>query len=160
MTTITAEKKPLYELRITRVFAAARETVFKAWTDPARMAQWGGPADFTVLGDQMDVRPGGRHRACLVAPNGDEHWVSGEYLEVSPPERLVFTHAWELSDGQRSPETVVTVELTEKDGGTLMMFHQAFFESPAGRDGHESGWSEAFERLATLLSTGRDADPS
>ncbi|TCR71436.1 activator of Hsp90 ATPase-like protein [Rhizobium sp. BK376] len=86
-------------------------------------------------------------------PNGEEHWVSGKYLEVLPPRRLVFTHAWELANGERSPETVVTVDLTEKDGATQMRFHQAFFESVASRDGHEGGWTESFERLARFLDT-------
>lgn len=142
-----------FELIIVRTFAAPRDLVFRAWTDTERMAQWTGPHGFTVKGDTLDVRPGGIHRACLIAPNGEEHWVSGKYIEVVPPRRLVFTHAWELANGERSPETVVTIELTEKAGTTDMRFRQAFFESAFSRDGHEGGWSESFERLAQFLAT-------
>ena len=85
------QEKP--ELLIERSFAAPRDVVFRAWTDPQWMAQWGGPKGFVARGDQLDLRPGGVHRACLIAPNGDEHWVSGKYIDVQPPRRLVFTHA-------------------------------------------------------------------
>jgi uncharacterized protein YndB with AHSA1/START domain len=79
--------------------------------------------------------------------------VSGRYIEVLPPLRLVFTHAWELDDGQHSPETIVSIDFANKDGSTEMTFHQAIFDSTAARDGHEGGWSESFERLAVFLST-------
>jgi uncharacterized protein YndB with AHSA1/START domain len=153
MKMLTGNRQERHELLILRTFAAPRDLVFKAWTDPECMLHWAGPKGFTAKGDQLDVRPGGSHRACLIAPNGQEHWVSGKYLEVLPPRRLVFTHAWELANGERSPETVVTVDLTEEDGATQMRFHQAFFESVASRDGHEGGWTESFERLAQFLDT-------
>jgi uncharacterized protein YndB with AHSA1/START domain len=140
------------ELLIVRTFAAPRALVFKAWTDMECMMHWTGPKGFISKGDRLDVRPGGTHRACLIAPTGEEHWVSGKYIEVLPPHRLVFTHAWELPNGKRSPETVVTVDFTEKDGATEMRFHQAFFESSTSRDGHKGGWTESFERLEQFLT--------
>ena len=149
MPTRSLQEKP--ELLIERSFAAPRDVVFRAWTDPKWMAQWAGPKGFIARGDQLDLRPGGIHRACLIAPNGDEHWVSGKYIEVQPTHRLVFTHAWELANGERSPETVVTIEFTEKGDATHMRFHQAFFESVESRDGHEGGWSESFDRLKRFV---------
>lgn len=140
------------ELIIERSFAAPRDIVFRAWTDPEWMAQWTGPKGFVTKGDQLDLRPGGIHRACLIDPSGGEHWASGKYLEVEPPRRLVFTHAWELANGERSPETVVTVELTDKGDVTDMRFHQGLFASIESRDGHEGGWSESFERLTDFLN--------
>jgi uncharacterized protein YndB with AHSA1/START domain len=149
MTIHEQQDKP--ELLIERSFAAPRDVVFKAWTDPECMSQWAGPKDFVARGDQLDLRSGGIHRACLIAPNGDEHWVSGKYIEVQPPRRLVFTHAWELADGERSPETVITIDFTEMGDATHMRFHQAFFDSIGSRDGHEGGWSESFDRLERFL---------
>lgn len=147
----TPEYQQRPELLIERSFAAPRDVVFKAWTDPECMAQWAGPKDFVARGDQLDLRPGGIHRACLIAPNGDEHWVSGTYIEIEPPRRLVFTHAWERANGQRSPETVVTLEFTDMGDVTHMRFHQAFFDSFESRDGHEGGWSESFDRLQRFV---------
>lgn len=143
------------ELTITRLFKAPRELVFQAWTDPEHLAHWPGPKGFTATSDKFDCSPGGFYRTCLHAPDGSDHWVRGAYLEVSPPERLVFTHAWEDANGRPGPETVVTVILREVDGQTSMHFHQAIFESVASRDGHEGGWNESFDRLETWLAEAR-----
>jgi uncharacterized protein YndB with AHSA1/START domain len=100
----------------------------------------------------MDVRPGGMFRACLHAPDGTDHRVRGMYREIVPPQRLVFTHAWEDENGGLSPETIVTITFTAHGGKTQMTFHQAIFESMASRDGHRHGWSESFDRLAEYLA--------
>jgi uncharacterized protein YndB with AHSA1/START domain len=100
----------------------------------------------------MDLRPGGAYRVCLHGPDGTDHWLQGVYQEIVPPERLVFTHCWEDESGRAGPETVVSVSLIERNGKTDMVFHQAFFETQASREGHEGGWSESFERLARHLA--------
>jgi uncharacterized protein YndB with AHSA1/START domain len=148
------------ELLITRTFDAPRKLLFEAWTRPEHLARWSGPHGFTTTQDKMDFRPGGAYRACLHAPDGGNHWVSGVYREIVEPERLVFTHAWEGEDGRPGPETVVTVTFEDRGNRTEMRFHQAFFETTASRDGHRSGWSESFQRLAEHLATLRAADTS
>ena len=85
---------PTEEITITRVFDAPRELVFKAWTEPDRFASWFGPADSEVPLSpvSLDVRPGGEWRATMFAgPERREIQWKGEYHEVVPPERLVFT---------------------------------------------------------------------
>jgi uncharacterized protein YndB with AHSA1/START domain len=89
-------------------------------------------------------------------PDGSEHQLAGEYREIVPPERLVFTHAWIDADGRRGPETVVTIHLEAVDGGTLMHFTQTGFATVWARDGHGGGWGEAFERLEGLLAAERE----
>jgi uncharacterized protein YndB with AHSA1/START domain len=70
-----------------------------------------------------------------------------------PPERLVFTFAWEGDeDGEPGHETLVTLSFAEEGGRTRMTFRQAVFTSVESRDAHEGGWSEAFERLALHLT--------
>ena len=140
------------ELLITRIFNAPRDLVFQAWIDPKHLAHWSGPRGFTTPHSTMDPRPGGVYRACLRSPEGIDHWIRGVYREITPPERLVMTHAWENDDGQPGPETVVTVTFAEQEGKTTMTFHQAFFESAASRDGHMEGWSSSFDRLAEYLA--------
>ena len=79
----------------------------------------------------MDVRPGGRWRACLRSiETGNDLWVGGVYREIVPPERLVFTFAWE-EEGERGLETVVDITLTERDGKTHMTMRQTPFQSTA-----------------------------
>ena len=138
-------------LVLTRRFDAPRELVFRMWTEPEHLAHWSGPRGFTTPHHETDLRPGGAYRACLRAPDGTEHWVQGEYREISPPSRLVMTHAWEGPDGKPGHETLVTVEFAEQGGHTLMNFHQGEFDSTESRDGHEGGWTQSFERLDSYL---------
>ncbi len=140
------------ELVITRVFKAPPELVFAAWTQPERLAHWSGPEGFTTPHHEMDLRPGGRYRACLRSPEGVDHWVRGVYREVQPPMRLVMTHAWEDEGGQPGPETLITVTFDQEAAGhTRMHFRQTGFTSKESRDGHLGGWSSSFDKLAAHL---------
>ncbi len=141
-----------HDLIITRVFKAPPALVFAAWTEPAQLARWSGPAGFTTPHHEMDLRPGGRYRACLRSPEGVDHWVQGVYREVEPPHRLVMTHAWEDEGGQPGPETLVIVTFAEEGPDqTRMHFRQTGFTSRSSRDGHEGGWSSSFDKLAVHL---------
>lgn len=135
------------DLEITRVFDAPRALVFAAWTEPARLASWFGPQGFTSSAVTVDPRPGGRWRACIRSPEGEEHWMHGVYREVSAPERLVFTFAWE-AQGQ---ETFVTIGLADLGGKTEMTFTQTGFPTAAERDGHHEGWISSFEDLTGFI---------
>lgn len=148
MTIATSER----ELTITRVFNAPRSLVFKVWTQPEHFSRWLGPKDFTTIGCQMNVQVGGMYRACIRSPEGNDHWMQGVYREITEPERLVFTFAWEDENNQPKHETLVTVTFEEHDNKTLMTFQQAIFESIESRDSHNTGWSECFDRLATYLT--------
>jgi uncharacterized protein YndB with AHSA1/START domain len=80
------------ELVLTRVFDAPRELVFKAWTDPQRVAQWWGPRCFTNPVCELDVRPAGAIRIHMRGPDGTVYPMTGVY-QVVEPERIVFTSA-------------------------------------------------------------------
>jgi uncharacterized protein YndB with AHSA1/START domain len=81
--------------------------------------------------------------------------VSGEYVTVEPPHKLVFIWTWEGEDGEDT-ETQVTVELSPTDDGTeLSLRHERFGDSEAGReqrDQHAQGWHDCFDRLPGRLS--------
>ena len=140
------------ELVIERVFNAPRELVFAAWTDLRHARQWFGPKDYPATDMTMDVRPGGRWRSCLTSvETGQQLRVGGVYREIAPPERLVFTFAWE-EEGERGLETVVTITLADRGGKTHMIMRQTPFQSDGERDGHHGGWSSAFDRLDEMLA--------
>jgi uncharacterized protein YndB with AHSA1/START domain len=147
--TATADR----ELVVTRVFEAPREAVFRAWTDPKQAAMWWGPQGFTTISREMDVRPVGAYRACMRSPQGTRHCRRGIYREVIPPEQLVFTYAWEDSDGKLGHETLVTVRFAELGGKTRLTLHQAGFATADARDDHHAGWSSCMERFADYLAT-------
>ena len=141
-----------HALTITRVIDAPRELVFKTWTDPRHLQSWWGPKDFPATEIDMDVRPGGGWRGRLRSTrDGSVLSHRGVFREVSPPERLVFTFAWD-EEGERGLETLVTVTLLEANGKTRMTLHQTPFQSIEERDGHIGGWSSAFDRLDTHLA--------
>lgn len=137
------------ELTLTRLFDAPRELVFKAWTDPELLRHWAAPRKFRITHQSGEVTPGGAWRCCMSSSEGAEFWLGGQYEEIIPPERLVFTHAWDEEAGYT---TLVTVTFEDVGGKTLLTLHQAPFKSRESRDGHEGGWSECFDILAELLA--------
>jgi uncharacterized protein YndB with AHSA1/START domain len=103
-----------YGVRITRVFDAPRDRVWKEWTEPERFANWfgGRECEVPLSSVSMDVRPGGTWRLAMFAPPDRRRidW-GGDYREVAAPDRLVFTIAGDLPDDD--PFELVTVVLTD-----------------------------------------------
>lgn len=139
------------ELVITRTFDAPRELVFKAWTEPERIKQWLAPRGFKIPVAEGELRPGGKWRQSMVAPDGMQLWLGGVYKEITPPERLVFTHAWDDPTGKPGPETTCSVVLTERNGKTEMTFRQGPFATSDSKAQHNDGWGQCFDRLGELL---------
>ena len=138
-----------------RVFAAARERVWREWTEPERFADWfGGTACEVPLETvAMDVRPGGAWRATMVCQpgRGEIRWT-GEYREVMPPVRLVFTISDQPGDDRYE---LVTVQLTDLgDGRTEMHLEQRGHQRPDEYDRAERGWGSFFDRLDERVATG------
>ena len=140
------------ELVVTRTFDAPRALVFAAWTNPEHLVRWWGPKGFTTPSCAMEVRPGGGFRTVMRSPEGTVHRLRGRYREVVPPERLVFTFAWEDEAGRPGHETLVTVTLAEAGGKTRLTLHQAVFERVESRSSHHEGWRECLDRLAAFLA--------
>jgi uncharacterized protein YndB with AHSA1/START domain len=150
------------ELTITRVLDAPRDLVFRVWTRPEHLVRWWGPSGFTLPQCKMDLRPGGAFHYIMRSgeegcsgshPPNTEHRLRGVFREIKPPERLVFTWAWEDENGQLGHETLVTVTMTEQGSKTKLTLHQAVFESVTSRDAHNSGWSESMLRLAAYVES-------
>ncbi|MBV8954311.1 MAG: SRPBCC domain-containing protein [Solirubrobacterales bacterium] len=141
-----------YGIRVSRVFHASRERVWREWTEPARFADWyGGPLCEVPLDSvSMDVRQGGKWRLTMFAPPDRRRidWV-GEYLEVLAPERLVFT----LSDQPDADAfELVTVVLTSLgDNRTEMLFEQRGWMSPEQYERATEGWGGFFDRMEERL---------
>jgi uncharacterized protein YndB with AHSA1/START domain len=102
------------EIVQTRVFDAPPELVWRAWTDPKHMAAWFGPKGFTTTVQEMEVKPGGRTRFIMHAPDGTDYDNRMIYEEVVPPERLVYAHG---SDKDNDPEAFHVTVTFENVGG-------------------------------------------
>ncbi|MFI5381028.1 MAG: SRPBCC domain-containing protein [Tepidisphaerales bacterium] len=117
------------EFALTRVFDAPRERVFKAWTEPERLAEWWGPKGFTMRVCKLDLRPGGVFHYCMRAPDGRDMWGKFVYREIVAPERLVFvvSFAGEHGNPVRHPfsatwplEVLNVLTFTDQDGKTTV----------------------------------------
>ena len=79
-------------LRVSRVFSAPRETLFKAWSSAEHVKQWFCPNGHTVPEATVEMRAGGRFEVCMRSPEGMDHWTKGTFTEVVVPERLTIDH--------------------------------------------------------------------
>jgi uncharacterized protein YndB with AHSA1/START domain len=130
-------------LVVERVLPAGPDEVFDAWTTPSRMAAWMSPVGAAEA--EVDLRVGGSFRVVMVEARL-EH--SGEYLEIDPPRRLVFT--W-ISPFTGAEPSVVTVEMLPHDDGTrVVLTHERLPEDVV--DGHRDGWETMVGRLAGILA--------
>lgn len=134
-------------LDITRIFDAPREVVYDAWADPEQIVKWCCPDNYHVTFRQGDHKAGGAYSTGMKGEEDRELIYGGEYLEMNPPEKLVFTHKWVDSPEYTYPHTTCVVELKDLDGKTEMHFTQTGFNVVAEREGHRSGWTQIFEKL-------------
>lgn len=134
-------------LVLSRTLNAPCELVFQVWSDPQHLVRWWGPADFTLPHCDQDFRVGGKYRFCMRAPDGSEHWVRGQYLEISDPHRLVFTWLREDEQGDIWCDTVVRITLHQNGQRTELHLEQTTFATVAHCDEHRGGWSECLDRL-------------
>ena len=77
-------------LRLSRVFHAPRETVFKAWSSADHVKRWFAPATYTAPDARVQMHVGGPFEVCMRSPGGQEHWTRGVFVEVTPHTRLVI----------------------------------------------------------------------
>jgi uncharacterized protein YndB with AHSA1/START domain len=144
-------------VHVSRFLRAPRERVFAAWTDAEQMQRWMGPPNFTCIETESDLRVGGRYRVVMrgtpparngEAPQEVTSTVTGEYLEVRPPELVRYTWNPTWSPGEQS---IVTLRLREENGGTrLELVHEAFATVESAQ-GHNNGWNGVLDKLAAYI---------
>lgn len=146
-----------YELSIGRVIEAAREKVFRAWTDPEVISTWWGPNGFTTPYIKVDLRPGGAFDTVMHGPDGTEYPGKGVFLEVSEPERLVFTDAFTEGWQPATPfmTTIVTFEESEGKTTCLATIRHWSAEDKAKHEemGFQTGWGEMMDRLVVAMES-------
>jgi uncharacterized protein YndB with AHSA1/START domain len=154
--TSRAESQATREILITRVFAAPRELVFKAWIEPARMAQWWGPRGYTNPVCEMEAKPGGTLRMVMRAPNGMEHPMTAVFDEVVEPERLVFTAVARDAQGNALLEARTTVTFAEHAGGTKITVQASAVacadQAVAMLAGMQEGWTQSLQKLDDVIT--------
>jgi uncharacterized protein YndB with AHSA1/START domain len=126
---------------------ASPETVWSYLVDPDKATHWMGETA------TFDVRPGGLYRVGVIPGNT----ARGEFVEVDPPHRLVFTWGWE--DGSASAvgpgSTTVEIALEPQGNGTLLRFEHRGLPSAEATTSHSHGWDHYLGRLAVAAGGGQ-----
>jgi len=139
---------------VTREFAASRELLFRAHTDPELFVRWLGPRSLSVTIDHLDVRDGGTWRYVSREANGSEYGFHGVYHGTPSPDRIVQTFEFEGMPGHVALETITF----EERGGRTLLRQNTVFQSVADRNGMvqsgmERGINDSMERLDELIVT-------
>jgi uncharacterized protein YndB with AHSA1/START domain len=146
------------EISITRIYQAPREEVWKAWTEPERLATWWGKRGWNAVLSSitLDVRPGGTFRVTTISDeDGGEMTTAGVYREVVAPERLVLEEPPGESWHTGAVSTVVLTDLG--DGRTEMRFSATLDTTGPVFEAARAGLGSAFDRLAKHLD---DKEPA
>jgi uncharacterized protein YndB with AHSA1/START domain len=138
-------------VRVTRTLRAPATEVFDAWTDAGRLKQWLNPGPGTLAEAEADPVVGGAFRFVKLTADGVDE-VTGRYLVVDPPHRLVFT--WQSGASTGGRESQVTVTLRDKGAATEMTILHERLPAAEYRDGARRAWTAIAARLPAYL-TGR-----
>jgi uncharacterized protein YndB with AHSA1/START domain len=140
-------------VEVKRAFRAPVAQVYRAWTEPEIMNAWFHPNPEMTSLCSADVRVGGRYEVQMHPKEGKPFIVVGQYQEVVPERKLVFTWRWQHDEGEEpNEETLVTIFFRAIDGGqTEITLRHERFGSDEERDSHASGWLETFNRLGETL---------
>ena len=141
-----------FSLEIKRFIKAPRDRVYAAWTDPAQLKKWFGPENVKTRDLIADVRVGGRFRWDCTNPEGKEVTITGEYRELQPGRKIVFTWRFEGDEDWKDHSSLVTVEFLDREGGTEIHLTHENLPTQPSRDDHEQGWNSALDKLEKFLS--------
>jgi uncharacterized protein YndB with AHSA1/START domain len=145
------------EIAVKRVFAAPRELIWKAFTEPGVIKRWmSGPPAGPLTIREMDLKPGGQYRwEWLLEARGTVMRLSGAFRELVEPERIVHTETW--APPFNMGETVVTTSFADRNGNTAVSIIIRY-QTPAARDAMAKsdmagGMAQCYARLDALISS-------
>jgi len=130
--------------------AASPEAVWEFLVDPDKATRWMGQSA------SFEPRPGGLYRVEVIPGNT----AAGEFVELDPPRRLVFTWGWEPGGSGKVPvgTSTVEIELLPTDEGTMLRFTHRGLPDEEAAQSHGHGWDHYLERLV-IAAAGGDAGP-
>jgi uncharacterized protein YndB with AHSA1/START domain len=138
-------------VRIERTFEAPAEAVFDAWTNPEVLRRWwrASPSHETAVAE-LELRVGGGYRLAMRNPEaGEDYVVYGTYREISRPDRLVYSWAWEGTGPYAGHESEVAVTFQEDaPGRTTVVIEHAGLLDASSRANHAIGWAGVLDSFA------------
>lgn len=138
-------------LRLSRVFHARRETVFRAWSSAEHIKRWFCPETFTVPEAEVEMRVGGRFEVCMRSAAGEDSCIRGRFVEVTPHTRLVIDMRVTDSAGHPLFGAFTEIDFADVPGGTQMDVVQSYtLFDPAMAwmvAGAPDGWRTTLDKL-------------
>lgn len=138
-----ATETTVYERTLT--IDASPETVWEFFVEPGKLMRWKG------INADLDAQPGGVFR-CEVIPG---QVARGEFVELDPPNRLVYTWGWDGNEGVPPGSSTIEVDLTGDGDRTTLCFVHKDLPSAEAVASHAHGWDHYLPRLE-LAAAGRD----
>ncbi len=136
------------KLVMIRVFHTDQKRLFEAWSDPALMEKWLFPFGEGAYAEvENEFTEEGGYSLSMYEPDGTKHEMAGEYREIDPYEKIVFT--WNSGKLQY---TLVTLEFKSIDEGTELILTHEFFPNKEATQQHVGGWEGCFINLEKTLS--------
>ena len=144
---------------ITAEFAAERDLVWKAYTEPELLDQWSAPKPYSSRTKAMDFKEGGRRFYAMVSPEGQESWAVQKYTSITPKTNFKFLNAfadenenpqlpgsdWDLNFSEQNGKTTVTTTIYNESLERMEMVMASGF-----KEGTEAAYDNLKELLATL----------
>jgi uncharacterized protein YndB with AHSA1/START domain len=143
---IPPKPDPSTTLVLRRTFSASRQRVFRAWIEPEALESWLRPRGMGMTVRSLEARVGGSFHFDL--ENGNS--IVGTYLQIAPPEKLVFTWSGPALQGR---ETVVTLDFLEQGPTTEVVLTHEGLSTPDLRALVGSGWPSLLTALSEVLSS-------
>ncbi|WP_410219912.1 SRPBCC domain-containing protein [Pedobacter sp.] len=151
------------EVFIEEIFNVGPERVFSAWTDPEKLIQWYAPDGCSIHFKKIEVKTGGQFHSRISNPQFGDCWCIGEYKEVTPYTKLVFTLVNADENGEpidpatigMDPnwpgKTLVTVTFAEENGKTKLQLRQTVLQELAQKTGAYPSWLQMLNHMRTIL---------
>ena len=149
-------------LRLSRVYSASREVIYKAWTNPEILGRWFGPHSHRCQVEKLDVREGGEYQIRMIPIVDDsdcggdstqDSVCGGKFVSLKAAEEIVMTFDW-IENGFEMGPTLLTIKLTDTDNGTRLDLVHEKIPTVEAADAHKGGWEGSLECLQEYLATG------
>lgn len=138
-------------INIQKEFNAAKDTLYRAWTEEGSLKQWWKPMNKTLVSVENDIRPGGK---VVYTFDGDLK-IHGEYKEAQPGEKLVYSWIWDLpQDTVHGGEYQLTIGFSSDGEKSRLSVLQEAFQNEHSVQPHREGWEQALEELKCFVEGG------
>ncbi len=142
-------------------FSVSPDSLYQAWTDPEQLKQWWKPMGSQLTDVVNELNKGGKIEYKFQADERENLIITGEYLEVVPNEKLVYTWNWQMNDeALDDSEYKLTVIFKSAENGSRLEIAQENNKDQEPLIPHKHGWEEALDHLAQHLDSQNDHSES